>query len=607
MTTTRLLPALLPHQRPRAHTGATAFLVTAADTDAPQLHLVDGDRFASAHDLATRALGLDLSPAAFDAVSCFRDDRRLLAGAIAPHHAYVASDGTRGLYTIELWPGDAVGARLLARVFHDVVAAVPVVAGRLAYHAVGVTQEARLREDAAELATAGVRTITTEALRDGLTYAPVQEGVAVGVLRVVDEAAPPPTASDIVVLARTPGELGPVAGIIATEPCTPLSPLAMQARRHATPCAYVAGAATPAELTALRDRLVRLELTAGALHVRAATPAEHAAFLATRRRPVAAALARDLSRTEPVPLGELRAGDARTYGATAAGLGELRRALTPALVPDGWALPFAVHDRFMRALGLDDAVRAMLAAPGFAEDTGVRAVALARLRARIVESEMPPALAVPIADIYGRLLAAHGPFQPVRFRASTNVDDRPGWLGDDAASTLAADEGEPARAVQRVFASLWTFRAFEERAWHGVDHLAVATGVIVEPVDAAERARGRACTRNLYDPRWPGCCIRAQARGTAPGARAEELLIARSGAHGALEAQYVSRSSLVPSGVAILDEDVLERLVAVMELVHAHVAPLHGRSGDATFALELDFALRADRSLQIERARPLPH
>ena len=598
---------------PRVRT--VKFLMSGVDGDAPRLYLMQTHRFEYHYDFATEALAVGLPLEAFNAATYFRDQRRFLAGTILHHESYTAADGTVGLFAIEFWPTDPVNVRHLDLAFHAIVAALPFAAGRLAYHPAGATQDTRYHDDAAALAAAGVRAISSDELFAGVTYTPMNLGVGYGVLRIVAAgaagAARPPTVRDVVVFEQTPNDLSHVAGIVTAAPQTPLSHINLKAKQNGTPNCYLAGAATAPELIALRDRVVRFEVAADRLTVTAATADEATAFLDALRPKVPQVPPRDLTRTTAAALTELRFGDAATFGAKATNVAELGRILPRAMVPDGFVLPFAFYDRFMRDLGLYAAARELMNEPGFTADAAVRDEALARLRKKIKKATMPAALAGAIAEVQARLIATYGSTQPFRCRSSTNNEDLPGYNGAGLydSYTHRPDEGHLASTVQQVFASLWNFRAFEERDFHRIDHFVAAMGVLLHPNEDDEQANGVAYTRNIYDPSWPGFYVNAQlgeslVTNPDPGARPEELLISRIGEHGEYETQYISRSSLVPAGRAILGEPDLERLVAAMERIQPHFARRYGRPDDPTFAMDIEWKIRKDGSLQVKQARP---
>lgn len=597
---------------PRVRT--VKFLMTGMDGDAPRLYLMQTQRFTYHYDFAIEALGLAMSLEEFNAATYFRDQRRFLAGTILHHESYTAADGTNGLFAIELWPSDPVTARHVTAAYRAIEAALPFARSRLAYHPAGSTQEARLRDDAEALAAAGVRVILTTELFAGVTYTPMNLGVAFGILRIINATAGsrPPTVRDIVVLESTPNDLSHVAGIVTAAPQTPLSHINLRAKQNGTPNAYVLGAVTRPDIVALRDRVVRIEVAADALHLALASAEEAARFLEELRPKEPRVPPRDLSRTEPAPLASLHFGDASIYGAKATNVAELGTILPAGMVPDGFALPFFFYDRFMTELGLYDAARAMIAAPGFASDPVVRDQALAKLRKQIKKATMPADLAAAIGDVQARLRSLHGAAQPIRARSSTNNEDLPGWNGAGLydSFTHRPDEGHLAVTVQQVFASLWNFRAYEEREFNRIDHFLAAMGVLLHPNEDNEIANGVAYTKNIYDPSWPGFYVNAQlgeslVANPDPGAHPEEFLISRIGEHGEYETQYISRSSLVPPGTAILKDAEIMRLVEAMEIIQPHFARLYGRPDDPTFAMDIEWKIRDDASLQIKQARPV--
>ena len=588
------------------------FLMTGVDGAHPALHLMQTNRHAYHYDFAVEALDLAQSLAAWNAETYFRDQRKNLAGTIL-HHGSFAPDGATGLYAIEFWPTDPVGVRHVALAFRMIEAALPFAHGHVAYHPAGATQEALYRDQAAAFAAAKVRVVTTDALFAGVTFTPMNLGVGFGTLRILDAgtASRPPTVRDVVVLERMPSDLSHVAGIVTAVPQTPLSHINLKAKQNGTPNAYLAGASTRADLVALRDQIVRFEVAADGVLVTAATAEDVAGFLDEVRPKQPQTPARDLTREAAQPLAELGFADATAVGAKAANVAELRRLLPAAMVPDGYALPFFFYDRFMTETKLDVVARAMIAGPGFADDATVRDDALDQLRKQIKKATMPAAIADAIADVQAALLAHFGANQPIRARSSTNNEDLPGWNGAGLydSYTHRPDEGHLAKTVQQVFASLWNFRAFEERDFYRIDHFATAMGVLLHPNEDDEQANGVAYTKNIYDPSWPGFYVNAQlgenlVTNPTGTERPEEFLISRIGEHGEYELQYISRSSLVPAGTPIVKPADVDLLVDAMEQIQPHFARLYGRPDDPTFAMDIEWKIRDDGSLQIKQARP---
>lgn len=588
------------------------FLITGVDTAAPSLWLMQSNRFAYHYDFATEALGMTVSLEEFNRETYFRDARANLAGTIL-HHASFAADAPVGLYALELWPTDPVRVTHVGLAYRLIDAALPFARGHLAYHPAGATHERLYEEERAAYEAAGIRVVTTDTLFAGVTFTPMNLGVGYGTLRILGAgtASRPPTVRDVVIFEQTPNDLSHVAGIVTAAPQTPLSHINLKAKQNGTPNAYVRDASTRADFVALRDRIVRFEVAADGVTVAAATAEEAAAFLDEHRPREPLRPRADLTRTDALPLAELGFADAIAVGAKAANVAELRRILPATVVPDGFALPFSFYTRFLHATGLDAVAKATLASPGFADDAAVRDEALDKLRKKIKKATMPPDLHAAIGAVQDAMHAKFGADRPIRARSSTNNEDLPGFNGAGLydSYTHRPDEGHLAATVQQVFASLWNFRAYEEREFYRVDHFAAAMAVLLHPNEDDERANGVAYTKNIYDPNWPGFYVNAQlgeslVTNPTPGAIPEEFLISRIGEHGEYELQYIARSSLVPAGTAILARADIDRLVAAMERIQPHFATRYGRADDRSFGMDLEWKIRADGSLQIKQARP---
>ena len=110
----------------------------------------------------------------------------------------------------------------------------------------------------------------------------------------------------------------------------------------------------------------------------------------------------------------------------------------------------------------------------------------------------------------------------VRFRSSSNVEDALEFNGAglyESTSVCAADTLDPEilessycdptrenertieRALKKVWASLWTHRAFEERAYFQIPQESAAMGILVNRAFLDETANGVAFTGNPQNSR----------------------------------------------------------------------------------------------------------
>lgn len=584
-------------------------LVTGVDSDSPTLYFINTQTFSFHYDFATRGLGLRLSLRTFNSQTYFTDNRRFLAGSLLAHDSFVGEDGVHGLYTLEFWPTDPVGVQHVALAYDLVRAGMPFAASQVAYHAAGETQRALFAAQQEAFEEAAVRTITTEALFAQVRYSPLNLGEGYGLLRLIDGADPrPPSVRDVVIFRAIPNDLSHVAGVLTEEPQTPLSHINLKAKQNNTPNAYLEEAAADPRVAPLLGKLIRLEVAADDLAIREATQEEVDTFLEAVRPSEPQIPVRDLSRDTIASLDDLGHGDLSAYGAKAANVAELLALLPAGMVPRGHAVPFAFYHRFMEENGFYEEVVAMMEEEGFHADPAVREDALAKLRKRIRKKGT---IAVEHLDALQAMFEAFPPGTTPRCRSSTNNEDLEGFNGAGLydSYTHRLDEGHIEKSIRQVWASLWNYRAFEERAFYRIDHLATAMAVLVHPNFDDEKANGVAVTKNIYDPSWEGYYVNVQV-GEAlvtnpdPGATPDELLVSAIGPNNELETQYIRHSSLVAAGETVLSVAQIDQLVVEMRRIQAHFRRVYERQNDPAFAMDIEFKIDVDDQLVIKQARP---
>jgi len=584
-------------------------LILGVDGPRPQLYFLNTNTFIYHYAFATEALGVDIPLERFNAITYFRDDRSNLAGTIIAHDRFEpAGGGEAGLYALEFWPTDPVGAPHVALAFDLVRAAMAFAADKLFYHPAGDTQEALFERDRAALQERGVRTVLTAELFANVSYVALNLGEGYGMLSAIDPTqARPPTIRDVALFTTLPNDLGHVAGVISATPQTPLSHINLKAKQNDTPNAYVRDAATDARIAPLIGQVVRYAVSAEDFALSAATPEEVAAWLERIRPKEMQTPPRDLSVTQIRDLDELGHGDVQSVGAKASNVAELRKMLDPGIVPDGFAIPFSFYDRFMREGGFYDDAREIIDDETLRGDAAKRDEALAKLRKKMKKANLPPADAEAISDLQTRFAAG----TPIRCRSSTNNEDLTGFNGAGLydSYTHRPDEGDLSKTVRQVWASLWNFRAFDEREFHRIDHLAAAMGVLVHPNFDDELANGVAVTKNPYDPNWPGFYVNVQVGESLvtnpdPNATPDELLISAIGPAGEYETQYIRRSTLTTDGATVMTAEQIAELTDVLATIQRRFRVIYEAQKDPAFAMDVEFKTDAGGGLVVKQARP---
>jgi hypothetical protein len=167
--------------------------------------------------------------------------------------------------------------------------------------------------------------------------------------------------------------------------------------------------------------------------------------------------------------------------------------------------------------------------------------------------------------------------------------------------------------VRTVWASLWRFRAFEEREYVGIDHAQVAMAILVHPAYVDETAQGVAITANLFDP-GPGgedaFYINVQlgdvsvVQPPSSGLIADQLLYFHF--HNNQPATYFTHSSLLQSGETVLTRRQLFDLGRSLTAIRDHFAELYDPPpGFARLPLDVEFE-RIGSRIEIKQVRPHP-
>lgn len=418
-------------------------------------------------------------------------DRRFLFGTLSWQQNI-------GTFTYEFWEGDRLTVPLLREAEAQVKASF--------FAPVKFKTNSTLHERIAK--EAGIDFVSQEALIREQPFLPMNLGTATGRVRIVNDASGLNALlpDDIAVLREVPINLPPVAGVLTERPSTALSHVNLLAKGWGIPNAYVRDAATV--LKAHAGQWVALKVAASGYQLRRLTPEEIAALppravraAATGALPGSKAAKPDLRETRLLPLASLRARHSVQCGSKAANLGAVLAARIPSTtVPDGFCIPFAHYDRFMRSNGLAERIARMQQQPGFAGDPQVRQKALAQLRDEIVQWPVEPATAAAWRAAWQAQLGGGGVF----VRSSSNSEDLPGFSGAGLYTTVPnVKTGDALElAVKKVWASVFNPEAWEARSAAGFGAESVLMGVFVQTAIDSTNA-GVMITRDPFDAGHP--------------------------------------------------------------------------------------------------------
>jgi pyruvate, water dikinase len=559
---------------------------------------------------------------AFNETEYFVPERRFVLGSVT----YYTGPKT---WTLELAPYDTASPALVEELWNAVKAA-SFFGPQLVFHP---TSEAVATTAASLPDTIPIR--TTDDLYEGIDYQPLNLGETVGRLRFVQSATLAGTYlgfRDVVVLDKVPNDISVVAGLITQDFQTPLSHVNVLAQNRGTPNMGLRNASTNEQLKALDGKWVKLVVGAFEWSIAEVTQADADAYWEANKPTKVVLPELDLSVTELQDIetitehveGKKVTRDAisksvRAFGAKAANYSVLMH-IENVPIKKGFAIPVFYYRQFMEENGFDARVQGLLADAKFKEDPAEREAQLKALRDAIKAAPLN-------ADFAAKLktkLDADYPGETMRFRSSTNAEDLAGFpcagCYDSHTGDPADWEGDMLYAIKQTWATVWSFRTFEEREYQSIDHLTVAMALLVHHNFPDEEANGVAVTANPYDPTGnaPGFYVNVQFGGEAEvvappeGVTSDSFIYQYSYPNSPII--YLTHSNLVAEGATVLTVRQIRDLGTALEAIHNAFSDAYGPGSGNTgwYAMDVEFKFddEADTSmapaLYIKQARPYP-
>ena len=384
-------------------------------------------------------------------------------------------------YVYEFWEGDKITPELLK-----------LAAGRLKdsfYAPLRYKTNSLWQETVAEQSK--VPFITQESLIKNFPYLPLNQGKAIGTLRVIakEDDLYNVGADDIIILKEVPLELPPVAGIISEKPSTALSHVNVLARGWGIPNIYLKDAEKI--LAPYIGRRIEFEATA-----------KQYLIAQTNRNTTSKSFSDGLTLPQPDvsdyglrALANLRRDDSRYCGSKAANLGHIRAHIEGSNVPDGFCIPFAYYQAMMDRLGINATTLTQIETQSDG-DNRKRRTALLTLQKKITDAEIPSEWKHRWTEQWRNQLNSKGVF----VRSSSNSEDLPNFSGAGLYTTVpnVTDENALVEAVKQSWASVFNYSAYEARRIAELPHDSVKMSVFVQQSINADLS-GVLVTINPYD------------------------------------------------------------------------------------------------------------
>jgi pyruvate,water dikinase len=625
------------------------FYIRDLDTE-PKVYFQNTSKHPLHFDFARNVLGIAGTADQFAIETYSGLERRAMGGTLIFYPAVHGS--ARGAipevvapWTLNFFPSDALTVdqvRLAHRLLEERITCLSWTgpARRLVYVPASTVREDDASADESGFQRAGIGWMSHAQLAGGLSMQALNPGVAFGtLLRLTPEQLTTTVVSfrDILLLTRLPNELPLVGGSISEEFQTPLAHVNVAAESRGTPNLAYPEAFQDQAISSRLGKLVRFEVARGSFTLEDASLDEAEAFW-NGRMPERYVPGFDASTTGIPEFAEVGFDDAIRIGAKAANLAELSHVLGENAPRKGLAVPFHYYDEFMRssrissdlcAAAESDCARSgreavtcqrarglcmpedtpetfaafverIIADPDFRRDTAVRDAVLANLRYGIentpVSTELAELLDARVAEVFQDA--------KVKLRSSTNAEDLLGFSGAglyDSYAARASGDNAASQVVTRVFASVWNFRAFEERSFWNIEHTAVRMGCAINQAFSDELANGVLITQNIADPTVYGMYVNVQ-KGEASVTNPEEgelpeifSILADTN----YQLVHQRFSSLSPDR-PILSGGEIKTLYEAGDVARAHFAKLYGRD----VILDIEFKLTPEHQIVFKQARP---
>ncbi|MFY0600663.1 MAG: hypothetical protein JXR03_13405 [Cyclobacteriaceae bacterium] len=355
--------------------------------------------------------------------------------------------------------------------------------------------------------------ISSEELYKGQIYQGLNEAENYGYLRKISSEELGNTyvgRRNIVLTDGVPNDLPVVAGIITSEFQTPLSHINVLSHSRNIPNMALRGAWDDADINSLLGKLIYLRVKGEGYELREASIGEASKYWESKEPNKVTYLKKNLSYSEISGIEDVDFRFVDRVGGKATNFAELKNMSTLIPTPENaFAIPFYYYDQHMERYGLTQYLEKLISDPLFASDAEFRNNSLEKLRDSIINSSIDPSL----VSMVSQKLNNFSEFDAFRFRSSTNAEDLEAFSGAGLYDSYSAkkdhDKKTIERAIKRVWASLWNWRAYEERDYFKIDHLSCAMGILVHRSFPDEDANGVLVTKNLYNSN-PGYVINVQ-------------------------------------------------------------------------------------------------
>lgn len=532
-------------------------------------------------------------------------EKELLNGEIVYHPTTIANNGTLGSFSFNFSQGFGEDFETVRKTQELIAANMPFLKNNLSYYISEINEQGYF--DHQDLFDESRVSVLFEAdIFAEIDYLALNIAEGFGFLRVM-ELDETPSSRDVVLYESLPNTLPRIGGIITSFIQTPLSHVNLRAIQDKVPNAFIRDPLLIDSISNLVGKYIYYKVDQDEYFMREASIEEVNAWFDELRPEEDQFPKVNLSYTSILPLDSIYFDMSDAFGAKCSNVATMRRFGFPeGTVPDGFGVPFYFYQQFMQYNGFFQDIDTMMANPIFQNDLEYRITSLKNFRNRIKEADMPVWMMKELQDMH-ELFPAN---TSVRCRSSTNNEDLPGFSGAGlyTSKTQHQDEGHISKSIKQVYASMWNFRAYDEREFYRVDHFAASMGVLCHANYSNEKANGVGVSTDPIYQTENTFYLNTQLGEdlvTNPDALSvpEEILLDRESV---TEDDYfvIRKSNLVPSDILIMEENYLDEMRFFLSTIHDEFQVLYHAEGDENFAMDIEYKITEEGQLIIKQARP---
>ncbi len=451
------------------------------------------------------------------------------------------------------------------------------------------------------------KVFTSDELFSNQTYQPIYLGKANGILKFIDADSLKQNnnyANNILILNGNSNEIPVCKAVITNQFQTPLSHICLLTAGRKTPCAAQKDIFSIDSLKRFNNKLVEIIVDENKVSIKLT---DHLSNVSAKKVAKKIKLLSDTSIKYIAGLLNLSYKQKNIYGSKACNLAELKkikfREKLLSTPENAFAIPFYYYAKHINNSVAGKLIKEFLQDTLVLKNDSLIEISLKKIRREIKNSPINPNLLKDVTVLCNQKFGKN----KVRFRSSSNCEDDAGFNGAGLYTSATGIVGDTSKkiesAIKKVWASLWSVRAFKERAFFNIAHETVYMAVLVHPAFENEIVNGVAVTKNLYRDYEVGFVINLQ-KGeeevVAPktGTICEQLISYMNTEWGDFynknsSADWLSFSTLSPKQ-SLLSSEELEQLTLQLESIKKHFYKLYKlwpAKEYKYFAMDVEFKL----------------